>query len=164
MSERTFSSAAAVFFGAVALGSLAPTVVQAQEGGSAAVAVATSGEYGAHLTDAQGKTLYMFTADKQGKGDAKAVSNCYDQCAQAWPPLLTQGKPVASDRADSSLLGTIQRKDGSMQVTYNGWPLYTFVKDRKPGEVAGQDVHGFGGEWYLVEPGGKKLQSDTGKG
>jgi len=163
MNQRTFSSAAAMLFGVFALGTTS-IGVQAQEGGSAAVAVATSGEYGAHLTDAQGKTLYMFTADKQGKGDTDAVSNCYDQCAQAWPPLLTQGKPVAGDRADESLLGTIQRKDGSMQVTYNGWPLYTFVKDRKQGEVAGQDVHGFGGEWYLVEPGGKKLQSETGKG
>ena len=103
MSERTFSSAAAVFIGAVALGSLASTV-HAQEGGSAAVAVATSGEYGAHLTDAQGKTLYMFTADKQGKGDAKAVSNCYDQCAQAWPPLLTQGIKVDLPKAGAEPL------------------------------------------------------------
>jgi len=162
MSERKLPLAGALLLAGALFTTSA--VIHAQEGGSAAVAVATTGEYGAHLTDAKGKPLYMFTADKQGKAGDKAVSNCHDQCAQAWPPLVTNGEPVAGDRADKSLLGTIQRKDGSVQVTYNGWPLYPFVKDRKPGEIAGQDVHGFGGEWYLVQPGGEKLQSEAGKG
>src|SRR4051794_12937189 len=91
------------------------------------------------LTDPSGRLLYMFDPDKQGE------STCYDQCAQAWPPLQAKGTPGAGAGADASLLGTTTRKDGSKQVTYAKWPLYYFAPDQKPGDVKGQAV---GGVWW----------------
>lgn len=112
--------------------------------------------YGTYVADAEGKTLYLFTTDTQGKGDSQAQSTCHDQCAEVWPPLTVEGEPQVGDQLQQELVGTFQREDGQTQVTYGGWPLYYFVKDQAPGDVNGQDVHGFGGEWYLVAPDGSK--------
>jgi len=60
----------------------------------------------------------------------------------------------ANPAVRAQLLGTVQRRDGAMQVTYNGWPLYYYARDQNPGDTNGQDVEGFGGEWYLVTPEG----------
>jgi predicted lipoprotein with Yx(FWY)xxD motif len=95
-------------------------------------------------------TLYDFHKDKGGK------SACYDACAAAWPPLLTEGNPQAQGPADRSMLGTTKRKDGTLQVTYNGWPLYTYVADQKPGEANGNDIDQFGAEWYALMPNGQE--------
>lgn len=116
-----------------------------------------SAEHGTYVTDAQGRALYMFEADRQGKGRAPAQSSCYDACAKAWPPLIAEGSPQAGGQVDKSLIGTFERKDGKRQVTYNGWPLYYFVKDKGSGEATGQDVEGFGGEWYLLTAEGGKV-------
>jgi predicted lipoprotein with Yx(FWY)xxD motif len=94
------------------------------------------------LVDARGMTLYRFTKD------APSVSNCYDTCAAAWPPLLTDSDPTGPD-AVSAGLGTIDRADGGVQVTYNGVPLYYWAKDAKPGDTTGQNV---GGVWFVVNP------------
>lgn len=109
---------------------------------------------GSYLADSDGRALYLFEADRKGE------SACYDACAQAWPPFVTtQGLPtVQGTELQASKLGTLQRRDGSTQVTYNGHPLYYFSKDTGPGSTAGQDVKGFGAEWYLVAPDGKKLE------
>lgn len=136
----------------------AQTVVSAEQPGTTKIKIEETEKFGAYLTDADGQALYLFTADKQGEGGTKAESNCYDACAKAWPPLLTKEKPSASSkRVQESLLGTIKRKDGATQVTYNGWPLYYFVKDKGKGEATGQDVHSFGGEWYLLQPQGTRV-------
>lgn len=120
--------------------------------------VAQQDLYGDYLVDGEGRTLYMFTADTQGESSA-----CYDDCAQAWPPLLTSGDPAAeAPGLNEDMLGTIERRDGSMQVTYNGWPLYYFQQDTGPGQVAGQDVAGSGGEWYLVSPEGERIEEAAG--
>jgi len=110
---------------------------------------------GTFLTDASGRSLYLFEADTAAAGGRQRASTCYDECAQAWPPLLVQGEPVPANPAvRAQLLGTVQRRDGAMQVTYNGWPLYYYARDQNPGDTNGQDVEGFGGEWYLVTPEG----------
>lgn len=119
---------------------------------TATVATAEQQPYGAYLVDAAGMSLYLFKADAKAKG-----STCYDACAKAWPPLLTDGEPMVNGMAKQDLLGTIERKNGSTQVTYNGWPLYYFVKDDEPGDTQGQDIKGFGAEWYLVTPKGKTV-------
>jgi predicted lipoprotein with Yx(FWY)xxD motif len=106
--------------------------------------------HGKFLTDDKGMSLYLFEAD------SKNTTTCYDDCAAAWPPLLTEGAPTAGDEVDAAMLSTIERKDGSKQITYNGWPLYYFVKDKAAGDTTGQDVEGFGAEWYLVSPKGEK--------
>ncbi len=107
---------------------------------------------GSFLVDGKGMTLYLFTKDTPN------TSVCYDNCATAWPPLLTTGTPVAGDGVDASKLGTITRTDGTIQVTYNGWPLYYYAKDKAPGDVVGQDV---GGVWYVVSAAGEKVEKTT---
>lgn len=122
----------------------------------ATVTVASSAEYGSYLADRQGRALYLFTADETG------TSDCSGACAAAWPPyLVSQGTPSAAGAGvQTSMLGTLQRADGRTQVTYNGHPLYYFAKDAGPGQVTGQDVDAFGGEWYLVTPQGEKLEKE----
>jgi predicted lipoprotein with Yx(FWY)xxD motif len=118
------------------------------------VTVAKSAEYGSYLADAQGRALYLFTSDKPGE------SACSGACAQAWPPYsASQGAPTAgAAEVQAAKLGTLNRPDGTVQVVYNQHPLYYFQKDTGPGQTMGQDVHGFGGEWYLVTPQGEKLE------
>lgn len=115
--------------------------------------------FGEYLADAQGRALYMFTADEKGSGQ----SACTGPCAEAWPPAITQGQPKLGEEIDQSKLGTIQRQEGTSQVTYNGWPLYYFVQDQGPGQVTGQDKTGFGGEWYVVGPDGEPIKTSAQK-
>ncbi len=116
--------------------------------------VDTSSRFGRYVTDSSGRALYMFTADSKGQ------SSCYDACARAWPPVTTTGTPEAAAAGlDKSKLGTITRRDGTKQVTYDGKPLYYFARDTEPQQLSGQDVHGFGGEWYLVAPDGTTIKS-----
>jgi predicted lipoprotein with Yx(FWY)xxD motif len=126
-----------------------------QDDVAANLSVATKEPYGEYLTDGQGRSLYMFEADQQG-----GPSTCYDACVSAWPPLTVEPGQTANAGAqvDASLLSTIERKDGTLQVTYNGWPLYYFSKDQQPGDTLGQDVHGFGGGWYLLAPSGEIIE------
>jgi predicted lipoprotein with Yx(FWY)xxD motif len=109
---------------------------------------------GDHLTDAQGMSVYLF------EGDGKLESTCYDACAKAWPPLMTNGETAAGKGVDKSMLGTLMRKDGATQLAYNGHPLYHFVRDKQPGDMKGQGIKGFGAEWYLVSPEGKTAEEE----
>ena len=120
---------------------------------SGTVVATTQGAPGTFLTDADGMSLYLFTNDTPG------VSNCTGDCLAAWPALLTEGAPVAGDGADGSLLGTTTRDDGSVQVTYGGWPLYYFAGDAAPGDLAGQGVNDV---WFVVSPAGEMVMTDTG--
>jgi predicted lipoprotein with Yx(FWY)xxD motif len=99
---------------------------------------------GTVLADSQGRTLYLFTHD------SGTTSMCGGACATAWPPLVASGAATAKSGAKAALLGTSQRADGTTQVTYNGHPLYRFVKDQKAGETNGQGVTAFGGSWFAV--------------
>ncbi len=118
--------------------------------GPATVSLGKTDALGSFLVDAKGMTLYLFTKDTPN------TSNCYGKCATAWPPLLTKGKPAAGDGVDASKLGTTTRKDGSSQVTYNGWPLYYYFKDGAAGDVTGQNV---GNVWFVVSPSGDKIEA-----
>ena len=111
-----------------------------------------SSRLGQILVDSNGRTVYLFLAD------SGATSNCNSAaCVQYWPPVVTAGAPVAGPGADAMLLGTTQRQDGRTQVTYAGHPLYYFITDKKPGDVTGQGINGFGGPWYVVSPSGTKI-------
>lgn len=131
----------------------APALAQDQ----ASLTVATSDEHGEYIADGEGMALYMFEADTRGEDGTSAETTCYDDCAAAWPPLTTDGEPQAGDQVQADLIGTIERRDGSMQVTYGGWPLYYFQRDEAPGDTTGHDVEGFGAEWYLVAPSGDHI-------
>jgi predicted lipoprotein with Yx(FWY)xxD motif len=123
----------------------------AASGGDGVVAVAKSPELGAAiLVDSKGFTLYDFNKDKGTK------SACYGACAKGWPPLTTSSTPQAMNGAEASKLGTTKRSDGTMQVTYAGHPLYTFVEDTKPGEAKGNDVSAFGAQWYALKSNGEE--------
>lgn len=108
---------------------------------------------GDYLTAANDRTLYLFEKDEDGP------STCYGACAQAWPPLVTDDAAVAGPGIEKSKLSTTKRKDGTLQVTYGGWPLYYFSKDDEAGDTYGQEVDGFGGEWYMVSPEGTKAEA-----
>lgn len=141
---------------ATALAAAVSVPALAQSGSDAVLNVEQSDQYERYLTDGQGRTLYLFTKDEQGDGDGQAASRCHDQCAEVWPPHSVDGEPQVGEGLDPSLVGTLEREDGTTQLTYGGWPLYRFVKDQAAGEVKGQDVHGFDGEWYLLSPDGTK--------
>lgn len=117
--------------------------------------VADKAPYGEYLVDGQGVSLYLFEADSPGE------STCHGECAEAWPPFLTDAEVVPGEGVDSELVGTLERDDGTVQVTYGQWPLYYFVRDGQPGATEGQDVEGFGAEWYLVTPQGDKVDVEA---
>lgn len=125
----------------------APTA--ATPSGPAMVNVTKNDKFGSILVDDKGMSLYLFT------NDTPSTPTCYSKCATFWPPLLTNGKPVGGSGVDASKFGTATRTDGTTQVTYNGWPLYYFAKDKQPGDVQGQGVTN---NWYLVAPTGDAIK------
>jgi predicted lipoprotein with Yx(FWY)xxD motif len=102
------------------------------------------------IVDEKGFTLYYFHKDKG------STSTCYGACEQVWPPLTGEGDPTAGEGARASKLGVTKRKDGTMQATYAGHPLYTYTVDQKPGDAKGNDIDEFGGEWYALTPAGEE--------
>ena len=108
-----------------------------------------SGALAAHLVDDKGMTLYLYTKDSPG------TTTCYDKCASAWPPLLTSGASQAGGGVDASKFGTTTRTDGTTQVTYNGWPLYYFAKDKQAGDTTGEGV---GSVWYCISASGDAIK------
>jgi predicted lipoprotein with Yx(FWY)xxD motif len=96
------------------------------------------------LVNSKGHTLYLFKKDRNGK------SSCSGSCATFWPPLFRHGKPTAGSGVRASLLGTTRRSNGSLQVTYNKHPLYTYTLDKKAGQTIGEGVLAFGARWYAV--------------
>ena len=114
-----------------------------------AVRVANT-SYGRALVDRRGFALYLFTHDRS------ADSTCYSACAAAWPPYVVATRPARGGRAN--LVGSVRRRDGRLQVTYAGRPLYYYVGDRRPGEVLCQAVSEYGGTWYIVSPDGRAIR------
>jgi predicted lipoprotein with Yx(FWY)xxD motif len=104
------------------------------------------------LADDAGRTLYLWEADQ---GDESA---CDGPCAEAWPPLTTDGRPAAGDGVKASLLGTSKRADGTLNVTYAGHPLYYFSGDQAAGDSNGKGSDGFGAKWWPVAPDGAAIE------
>jgi predicted lipoprotein with Yx(FWY)xxD motif len=107
-------------------------------------------QFGRVIADKRGEAFYLFDKETSKR------SRCYGECAVAWPPVLTQGKPRAGKGADASLLGTTRRRNGKLQVTYNGHPLY-YYKDDEPGRILCHNVDEFGGLWLVVNPRGEAV-------
>ena len=133
--------------------------------GSAGTTTMTSGDatiasastsLGRVLVNGRHLTVYLFEKDK-GK-----TSSCYGPCASAWPPVTTSGSPRAGSGATAAKLATTRRSDGTLQVTYNGHPLYTYADDSKPGQTNGEGVDEFGAEWYALSPAGTTVEDSGG--
>jgi predicted lipoprotein with Yx(FWY)xxD motif len=113
----------------------------------------TSGDsdFGPMLFDENGQAIYIWELEESD------MAECYDDCAVAWPPVLTDGKPIAAGDVKEDLLGTTERTDGSTQVTYNGHPLYYYAHEA-PGEVKCHNVATHGGLWWVIQPNGNRAE------
>ena len=122
--------------------------------GAATVGISDTYAYGQLLADAEGMSLYVFMDDD-------GESACVDACADAWPPLLADGDPVAGTHVRDELLGTTGRPDGAQQVTYDGRPLYRFSGDSATGDVLG---FGNGEAWYPIAADGTVITATKDSG
>jgi predicted lipoprotein with Yx(FWY)xxD motif len=125
--------------GFLAAGSIASSAT----GTNATVSLRTT-KLGPVLVNSRGHTLYLFRKDRNDK------SACTGTCAQFWPPLLNRGKASAGPGVKASMLGTIRRSNGSLQVTYNRHPLYSYTLDKRAGQTNGEAILAFGAKWYAV--------------
>jgi predicted lipoprotein with Yx(FWY)xxD motif len=155
------------FLASTAVIPLVALAVAACGGGAAATAAAPLPKTNGHVTtvgvgktslgtvliNSEGRTMYLF------KADSGSQSACSGACATAWPPLLATGNPTAGTGLTASKLATITRSDGNRQVTYDGHPLYLFVKDTKPGQTNGQGVTAFGAAWFALTPSGTQASA-----
>jgi predicted lipoprotein with Yx(FWY)xxD motif len=103
--------------------------------------------FGPMLFDRTGQAIYLFDKEKT------STPECYNACAEAWPPVLTEGAPQATAGARADKLSTTKRADGTTQVTYAGHPLYFYAHEGK-NQVLCHNVRGFGGLWLVVTPAG----------
>jgi predicted lipoprotein with Yx(FWY)xxD motif len=110
------------------------------------IEISSEGDFGTHLVDGSGRSLYLFLTD------AQSASTCVGGCAATWPPFTISA--TAGSGVNPDLLGTVAREDGAEQVTYNGWPLYHYGADLEPGDVLGQ---GLGSVWFLVDAEGNPV-------
>jgi predicted lipoprotein with Yx(FWY)xxD motif len=118
---------------------------------SAATTVqASQSKLGNILVDAQGRTLYAFTNDKNG------VSTCDGACADAWPPVAANGATVPAPGLNAALFSKATRSDGTFQLKVGKWPVYLYAGDGAPGDVNGQ---GSGGTWFVISPDGSLIKS-----
>jgi predicted lipoprotein with Yx(FWY)xxD motif len=108
-------------------------------------------QFGRVIADGTGEAFYLFDKEQTRKAE------CYGECATAWPPVLTKGKPRAGKGVEAAKLGTTRRRDGKLQVTYAGHPLYYYVDDA-PGTILCQNVDEFGGLWLVVKPSGQPVR------
>jgi len=108
-------------------------------------------QYGQVLFDGDDQAVYYFAKETSAK------SECYGACAEAWPPVLTEGEPRGANGAQAGKLGTTERRDGTTQVTYDGRPLYYY--DEPAGQVTCHNVDEFGGLWLAVQPNGEAVPS-----
>jgi predicted lipoprotein with Yx(FWY)xxD motif len=104
--------------------------------------------FGKVLFAGNGRVVYAFTRDRRNR-----PSQCYGDCAAAWPVYFAKGTLKAGAGVKQSLIGTTRRRDGRRQVTFNGWPLYYYAHERA-GEVKCQNVETHGGTWLVVRPAG----------
>lgn len=121
----------------------------AQVSASTTVQAAQS-KLGRILVDAQGRTLYAFTNDKNGS------STCYGACADAWPSVAANGATMPGQGLDAALFSKAARTDGTSQLKVGKWPVYLYAGDGAPGDVNGQ---GSGGTWFVISPDGTLIKN-----
>ena len=112
------------------------------------LSTAEAQEWGTHLVGADGMSVYLYERD-----EPEALA-CVDACTNNWPPVTADGDLTVGESLDPALVGTVERPDGTTQVTYGGHPLYTYARDSEPGDTNGQ---GLGGAFFLVSAAGESI-------
>jgi predicted lipoprotein with Yx(FWY)xxD motif len=130
----------------------APTATMAEPTAARSTLTAKSSRFGNVVFDGRGYVLYAFTRDRRG-----GRSTCYGACATAWPPYIVSARPKAG-RGVTGRLGVTRRRDGRLQGTLDGRPLYYYIGDRSPGQILCQNVDEFGGLWLVVRPSGRLVR------
>jgi predicted lipoprotein with Yx(FWY)xxD motif len=113
----------------------------------------TTTSLGSILTNAGGRTIYVFARDPRNQDRCAAIKGC----TSVWPMVKSSGRPLAGSGVSRALLGTI-RVHGATQVTYAGRPLYTYAGDSSPGETAYVGFSQFGGTWSAVTAHGRLVK------
>jgi predicted lipoprotein with Yx(FWY)xxD motif len=146
----------------LAIAAVVPAAAAAAPNGGSGTETASMGQelalkvrntrFGAILFDGRDRVLYAFTRDKRG-----GKSTCYGACAAAWPVYFSKGKVKAMTGVRQSMIGSVRRSNGRLQVTYNGRPLYYYAHEG-PRQVKCQNVDNFGGLWLVVKPNGRLVR------
>jgi predicted lipoprotein with Yx(FWY)xxD motif len=149
-----FAAAVAAFVAAIGVSATRATNRSAMGAANVVISTKSLPKLGTVLVNAKGRTLYMFVPDKRTK------VTCVSACAAVWPPVkLAKGaKAVAKGKAKASLLGSDRDPAGGRVVTYNGWPLYSYVSDTAAGQARGQALNLNGGLWYVLSPSGTVIK------
>jgi len=165
MSGSTFTvrllGASATLMLAAACGSSTTPASTATPGAAASTTTSAAGgvlgvattSLGPVLVDSKGLTVYLLTADTPGH------SSCAGQCLQFWPPVPAPTGAVPSVQGVTAALAATKATSGTSMLTAGAWPLYTFAKDKAPGDVNGQGKKSFGGTWYAVSPSGMAVKA-----
>jgi predicted lipoprotein with Yx(FWY)xxD motif len=141
---------AAVAVAVFAVGGGSAQASHPQAAGGSAIAIRST-SLGKTLVDANGRTLYLFKADRPGVSTLSAAG------AAVWPRFVSAGHVKAEGGARASLIGTTTSPAGVKEVTYAGHPLYYYVGDSKPGSTRGQGLNEFGALWYVLGPSGTAI-------
>jgi predicted lipoprotein with Yx(FWY)xxD motif len=129
--------------------SAAPSAPAAQPAATVSVGKTPLGDV---LVDAEGRTLYAFKKDAEGK------PTCTADCADAWPAAKVDGQVVPDQNLNAATFSLVPAVDGGQQLKAGKWPLYRFAGDSKAGDVNG---HGSGGVWFVVGPDGKLFEGGS---
>jgi predicted lipoprotein with Yx(FWY)xxD motif len=165
---RLMAVALLAVLGFVAAGCGGSSASSAPKGGVAGAQHSTSGAavltrkisgLGTVLVNAKGRTLYVFANDKQSR------VTCTGSCASFWHPLKTTAtKPKAGGAAKAAMVSSVKNPSGGRVVTYNKWPLYTYVGDSSAGQAKGEGVNLNGGKWYVISSSGSVVRHKTSSG
>lgn len=155
----------AVAVAVVALALAAGAAVAQDE--EATVQLSEHEQYGQILTDVDGRTLYLFANTEAAAADQEpmmegiraSAAPCEGGCLDNWPALAATSV-MAGDGLDADLL-YVEDVNGTMQVVYNGWPLYYFANDAEAGDANGQGLGGGGNVWYVVGADGMQIMEGT---
>lgn len=120
--------------------------------GATQINAATKAPFGSYLVDRTGRAVYMLEGTR-----GTPAERCNGECLRVWPPLHVNVRPAAGPGVDPARLSTIMAH-GHTHVTYGGWTLFYYHRDRRPGDTTGQHVTDAWGTWHLVSPSGEPIR------
>jgi predicted lipoprotein with Yx(FWY)xxD motif len=126
--------------------------------GAQTLSVSGNDEYGAYIVGPEGRPVYAFVTDERAGDGLPPLQSCKRRCRDDWPPVAVTQEPELGPEIDESLVDTVET-DELRVLAYNGHPLFYFHKDAGEGEPQGQQIHTYGGWWYLVAPDGEPIQT-----